>query len=357
MNMEREAVTGAIGTLRDLPGLIVDVVATEGPPPARPDMILEVRSRSGRTTYLAEARTSVRSSTIGAVLDNLERLRGTSGHHPLLLANYVAPSAAERLLSEGFEFADAAGNIYLNSPAAYVLVRGNRPERVPMSTEFTPADLQLMFAFLARSDLTRATYREMAASSGLSLGKISGTVKKLEAAGYLGRDRTGALFLADPRRMLERWEFGYLERLRPTLNPTGYRPLGPAGFRHVIQAAADIPGVLLGGEHAAARLTGTLHPSTLTLHVPAGEAKDVAARLKLARSAEEPTVTLLNRFGPSAGSESQELDRFPSEPTGQRETGIANPILVRAELLATGDDRLLEVAARLKGDAEDEMRS
>lgn len=355
VNMTPEA-TAAIDTLRNLPGLDVRAWPGEGSAPSRPDLRLEIRSISGMSTYVAEARRSVTSATAGAALDRLAQLRAASGDPPLLLATYVSPAAADRLMAAGFEFADAAGNAYLNGPAAYVLALGNRPERPPASTEFTPADLRLMFALLARPGLTQATYREVAAFTHLSLGKISGTVKKLEAAGYLSRTRDGALLLTDAKRTLERWEFGYLERLRPALKPTGYRALGASGLQHVLRAAADMPGVLLGGEHAAARLTGRLHPSTLTLHVPSGEAKAIAAQLKLARSTEGPTVFLLDRLSPYGGGNDAEVDRYTGDPSTAHGMGLAHPILVRAELLASGDDRSREVAAHLRERIEDALR-
>ena len=75
--------------------------------------------------------------------------------------------------------------------------------------------------------------------------------------------------------------------------------------------------------------------------IPKGQVKAVAIQLRLLPTKDEPEITLLERFVPPAQFEDPcALDRFQ----GESRWNLADPILVRAELLAHGDSRLREVA-------------
>lgn len=103
----------------------------------------------------------------------------------------------------------------------------------------------------------------------------------------------------------------------------------------VVATTAAMSGILVGGEVAADELTGALSPASVTLHALPGDAKRIAVALRLRPFvAGEPRVVLQDRWMPSLdGSD-----------------GRAHPILVRAELLALGSDRLREVADLLRDD-------
>lgn len=132
--------------------------------------------------------------------------------------------------------------------------------------------------------------------------------------------------------------------LRPRLSPSSWRLPPSVAFDPIAQMARDEAGTLVGGEHAADALTGFLKPATLTLHVPPGTQKRTATRLRLAPAKGESEVILIDRF-------QTQVDAHPDEPTPnmERHAPHAHPILVRAELLAGGSDRLREVADRLLG--------
>jgi len=135
--------------------------------------------------------------------------------------------------------------------------------------------------------------------------------------------------------------------VRPKLAPSGWRLGKNATLEGVLSHAATVPGVLVGGEVAADDLTRHLKPATLTLHVPRGKVKSVAAALRLPPADGDADVTLLERFSPPTRPEaSHALDQFQ----GESRWTLAHPILVRAELLAQGDGRLRRVADRLLDD-------
>ena len=328
-----------LGVLKALPSL---EVTSENPERAR--AFLTVSSCAGSCVYAVHARRGVTTTTLPAVLAELGRDRPSVNRPPLLLSPYLTPAVTERLLAERVEFVDGAGNVFLDSPAAYVLVLGNKPDRTPRPNGLTAADLKLIYALLSRPALRRATQRELGAAAGVSLGKVSATLRQLEAAGHLYRVKSGALHLYEPAHLLGRWEFGYLEQLRPELAPSGWRLGRQATLESTLAQAAGLPGVLVGGEVAADAFTRYLEPAALTLHVPPGGTKSVAVGLRLPPADRDADVILLERFVPPAEPEDPHaLDRFQ----GENPRNLAHPILVRAELLAHGDGRLRKVADRL----------
>jgi hypothetical protein len=335
----------AIAVLKALPGLEVrceeEGVRFDG---ERADAFIDVQSTAGISRYVAEVKTALTTSHLPATLAKIDRYRQRFHLRPLLVAPHLTPGVSRRLLDENVEFVDGAGNVFLDGPAAYVLVLDRKPAREPSASGFTTTDLQLIFAFLARPRLLKASYREISAASGVSLGKISSTVRKLRASNHLRQAKSGALLMRDPEKLLERWESGYLEQLRTKLNPRGWR-LGPdTRLEDVYSRARIIDGVLIGGEFAADALTGHLKPASLTLHVPQGQAQAVAAELRLARASSAPDVTLLDRFVPQHNeSEARPIDETPVRSQDR----LVNQILIRGELLALDDDRLREIAERL----------
>ena len=341
MNVDSEF-QASLDALRALPGLNVTSETSQ-----QGGVLVKLASRMGTCTYITDARRGVTTSTLPAVIEKLERTKKREQRQPLLLSLYLTPAVRERLRAERIEFVDGAGNIFLDSPAAYVLISGHKPEREPHTANLTATDLKLLYALLSRPALRSATYRDLSEKTGVSLGKVSDTLAKLKAAKYLYEGKSGALFLTDAEKLLERWEVGYLEQLRPKLIPSSWRLGKPLAWESVLADAMTRPGVLVGGEVAADELTYYLKPAALTLHVPKGQSRAVAIQLRLLPAKDEPEITLLARFVPPAQVEDPcALDRFQNESRWN----LTDPILVRAELLAHGDSRLREVAGRILDD-------
>ena len=338
VNMSHEF-QASLDVLDTLPGLTVT--------PEENGALVKLTSRSGTCTYITNTQRGVTTSTLPAVMGRLERVRQQAKKPPLLLSPYLTPAVIEKLLTERIEFIDGAGNIFLDSPAAYVLVLGRKPGREPKTTGLTATDLKLLYALLSRPALRNTTYRDLSIKTGVSLGKVSEALVKLKAAEHIYEGKSGALFLRDSEKLLERWEFGYLEQLRPKLIPSYWRLGKPLARERVLADAMTRPGVLVGGEVATDELTHYLKPAALTLHVPKGQIKAVAIQLRLLPAKNEPEITLLERFVPPAQFEDPyALDHFQ----GESRWNLADPILVRAELLAHGDSRLREVAGRILDD-------
>jgi hypothetical protein len=300
-----------------------------------------VKSFFQSTDYHYNIKLTLTNANVGVVINQLKRLQTESNIHPLLLTRYVPEDAIDRLLNENLEFIDAAGNMFLNSPATYILIRGKRLLKHPAATAkaITTTGLKLIYVLLQNPYLLQATYREMAASAGIAASSVVNILSNLEEFLYIQRQRNGGYRLTDYTKLLHRWELGYAERLRPKLF------LGT--FTHSRQSFAELTTnltkeanknhFLIGGELGAAIATDYLRPQKVTLHV-SGNYRPLLVKLRL-KPDPNGEITLLNQFGTSNAWVSAENQNPP----------LASPLLLYAELLMENDDRLRETAERLLG--------
>jgi hypothetical protein len=124
-------------------------------------------------------------------------------------------SQVGQLIAEKVEFIDTAGNMYLNSSAAYILMRGNRLPRAETTAKlaFTPAGLQLLYSLLQNPNTLNAKYRELAEFAGISLGAVSIAIQNLHNSGHLQKSRAGSYQIVSYPKLLSFWEMGYAEKL------------------------------------------------------------------------------------------------------------------------------------------------
>jgi hypothetical protein len=264
----------------------------------------------------------------GVTLLGLPALRVERGE--VLLLPYAGPPLAEALRAAGIEYIDAVGNAWISRTPLYLSIDGRKPAGRPNNGRppLLAGGLKVVFALLSDPAAVALPYRGLAHRAGTSLGTVSNTIAWLREQGHLLSGRDGSIVVVERPRLRERWELGYLEILRKTLVLGQARLAGNAPIEAL--ATRGTVDVLIGGELAAASLTGRLVAARATLHIrePLGPA------LNDLRLVPDPTgpVTLLRRFG--------EADEGPS----YNGAPLAHPLLVRAELLLSGDARVREVA-------------
>lgn len=343
LNAETHLLDVCLDRLRQLPGMRVDVLAEKAiANDPMIDLWLQLSSPMARVEYACEIKPKVSQPTLGSVLDQLHRLKKQADLRPLLISSYLTSSVSDRLIQEGFEFLDAAGNMYLNSPAAYVLIQGKRPYGVPKVAKsiLTITSLKLIYALLVHPGLLEtnhrdSTYRDLAQIAGISLGSVSSAIQNLYDSGYLQRQRRGGYQLDDYSKLLSIWELGYMEKLRPKLFAGTFAMAGHTDFVDIsakLKEKAEKEGYLIGGELGAEIATRYLRPQRATLHV-SGDIRELIVSLRLKPDA-KGEITLLRQFG-------QWNQWRESEQT------LASPLLMRAELLVEHDDRLRETATLL----------
>jgi hypothetical protein len=201
---------------------------------------------------------------------------------------------------------------------------------------FSRKALQLIYVLLRDPTAVRQTYRELAGDAGVALGTVDRTLDDMRKLGFI---KPG-----DPRRLVNkpnlfhRWEFGYLETLRPSLFATRCRLTDLQNVEHLAERVAALPDTMatwVGGELGAAILTGHLQPISATLHTSA-EPKAIMVALRLAPDQNGP-IDIVRAFGRRTA---------PLAP-GNASTPVADPLLIYAELLRDPDQRLRETAAMI----------
>ncbi len=138
---------------------------------------------------------------------------------PLLISYYISPQMAALLKQKEIEYADCAGNLYLNQMPLYIEIGGQKHPPKPPGTDrlFRPAGLKLIYLLLRNHQAINATYRALADDAGIALGAIGDLFSELEKRGNLTIDDSGGRHLNAIEELLQRWQLGYLETLRPKL--------------------------------------------------------------------------------------------------------------------------------------------
>ncbi len=307
-------------------------------PPAKPtagrvraDAVWRLTIGGGRRTYLVEVKRWLTPATLGNVVARLRDL----GKDAILVTDYATPPVAEKLKELDVAFVDAAGNAYLRCPPVFIWVVGRKPaatqQRFRAGRAFQLTGLKLVFALLCRLDLVNAGFREIAEFAGVAHGTVGWVLGDLREMGYLvetGNTRTRVRRLRDPRKLLTQWAEAYARTLYPQLLMGRYQAAEPDWWKKL---DAEKHNVLLGAEPAAAIVTRYLRPGVVTLYVD-----NVPARLMVdyrLRKAEDGNVELRRRFWP--------FDFEWDHPN------LTPPVLIYADLLATGDARCIETAQQL----------
>jgi hypothetical protein len=300
------------------------------------DRPIDIAFGNATTRYLAALRQQVTPATLGATVAALRDLRTRTGMPVLLVTGYVTPPVAQKLREQHQAFADAAGNVHIEAPNLLVYVVGNKPaERTTgrVHKAITPNGIKVLFLLLRGPDLAAAPHRTIAAKAGVALGAIPAIFADLERDGRLLATKKNRRFQAT-KRDLDAWAVAYAQVLRPRTMTAAYTTPDFATWKEWAFTADD---ACWGGEPAAQILVGHLEPEVLTLY-----ARDlprrfiVEHRLTTARPRQGgPHLELRKPFWPDAPA--HDIPTALGAPT-------APPVLVYADLLATGDARCIETA-------------
>jgi hypothetical protein len=291
-------------------------------------------------TYLVEVKRTVTAAGLEHVLQQLERYAHGTKAKPLLLSNYISPNLAERLIRAGVNFADAAGNVYLNWPAKlHIQIQGRKPTQIAeaKSERLTqPSGLRVLYALQTQPPENWGAYRDLARATGVALGSIAIVMRELKAKGYLVQESRDDWRLTQKRRLLDLWVEGFGARLRPNLLIGRYQP-GESNLEQTLQILQNE----LEDKNISWALTGGFAADILTRHFRGEQLSffaqewpsDLIRRLKWLPSDRGP-VTVLRKFSPLVAFN---LETPRSQP-------VAHPLLVYAEIIFQRRERELETA-------------
>lgn len=259
------------------------------------------------------------------------------GTQPILVVgDYIGARSSAAYRQAGIHYLDAAGNAYIEFGDVPIDVRG-RPStnlvepRVPdgAANLFSPRRAQVIFGLLTWPVLLNAPLRVISRTSGVSVGQVQSTMKLLDKTGHLRDDGTHRWRHEDD--LLDHWAAAYPTGLSPTLHIRDF----VGNIDAMVKPGGD-DSLFVSGEAA---MTEALRPTTLTLYT---------ADLN-------PRLAILNRWRTDGPPNIFVRRKFWTQPDAQvvaAQTGQIQsvpPLLVYADLMASGDSRQSEAAAQLRG--------
>lgn len=335
---DAELIDRAARGLRDLGLRVEELGEPREARGVRADAWMRIGKGRDLAGYAVEWKRAVTPATLGATVAQLRDLSTAARRRSLLVTEHVTPPVAARLRAERQQFADAAGNAFLEGPRILVYVVGRKRPNVHGAARgaaaFTTTGLKILFALMCDPELAGAPHRAVAAASGVALGAVPGVLRDLRDAGHLlvaGRARR----LDANKRLLDAWALAYAQRLRPKTLVAAYEAPALADWNHW---ALDPKNARWGGEPAAHVLVRHLKPGVLTLYAEKLPPRLVVERrLALARPGMSAAADLRPRLEVRKPFWGKALRTDPNATT-------VPPVLVYADLLATGEARCLETA-------------
>lgn len=297
------------------------------------DAVVRVTTRASQTCYAVVVKRRLRPAMFATLVAHFESVQARNPDRPLLLVTeYASPQMIDRLVDASVQFIDTSGNAYLTAPGLFIYCRGQERPDVGLGVvgALTAAKLEVLFVLLQDKRWRNADFREVATAAGVSLGTVSNAMRALKARGYVtgGRSRRLAFDAA-----LAAWELHYADLLRPKCLRGRFTcrdyPLTDLPDR-LRDGLADPGAFTVGGELGASLLTGYLRPASAAVYSQV-DAREFTRRLRVV-PAERGEIALYASITPR--------DAMP----GANPRAIADPILIRAELLASGGDRQRAVA-------------
>ena len=288
------------------------------------DGIVQLAHGSKKREFKAEVKLRVNRATIALLKQKMVHTG-----EGLLVTDYVNPELAEMMRNQGIFFIDGAGNAFIDAIPLYIFVKGEKPKTVvkvkPVKRLFKPGGLKLIFALLNNPGLEKAPYREMAKAANVALGTVDFVITELKELGYLIDMAKKGRQLLKTRQLLRRWVETYPENLKPKLVQEKFRTNARNWWKEI--KPADF-GLLWGGEIAAAELTGHLKPERYAVYTDQLPGK----------------IIYKFKFQKDPNGNVEFLTPFWTFRWELAENGFVPPILIYADLMATGDARAIEAA-------------
>jgi hypothetical protein len=288
------------------------------------DGAVRLAQKSRKWEFKAEVKLRVNRATIALLKQKIDR-----AGEGLLVTDYVNPELAEVMRDQGIFFIDAAGNAFIDATPLHIFVKGEKPTEVwkakPVKRVFKPGGLKLIFALLNNPGMEKATYRDLAKAAKVALGTVDFVMTELKELGFLIDMAKKGRQLRKTGQLLRRWVEAYPENLKPKLVQEQFRTNARHWWKDIKPADFDL---FWGGEIAAAELTGHLKPERYTIYTDHLPGK------------------LIYKF------------KFQKDPNGNvefvtpfwtfgwklAEKKVVPPLLIYADLMATGDARAIETA-------------
>jgi len=287
--------------------------------------VIRIEHQGLEWLFIAEAKRRINRAVIGMVAQQFFQY----DEKGLLVVRYVTPQLADQLKELDIPFIDTVGNAYINVPPIFIFVKGNKPteelRQDPLNRAFKVRGLQVLFALLCNPGLEGQPLREIARDADVALGTVQWVLKDLKTMGYLVDMGKRGRKLVRKENLLKRWVTAYPEQLRPKQLIRRFRTEDREWWKNVDLKQYQ---AYWGGEVAASKLTQYLKPEVMTIYT----AHPIAR------------LVLKNRLKRDPNGKIEILNAFWNFEQRNLLYGTVHPILIYADLMATGDSRNIEVA-------------
>lgn len=324
-NIERDVLYKAIDVFRKNTGLAVEIEPYPLHATYKPDAVIRIKWQDLEYFFEAEIRNVITRATLGGAVRHLDLFQKKG----ILIARYITPQIADELEKMDIPFIDAAGNAYINEPPLFIFLKGNKlPQDYPAgppTRAFRPAGLQVVFVLLCNPGLEGAPFRAIAKKAKVALGTVGWVINDLKRLGYIIEMKLKERKLIRKEDLLNRWVTAYPEQLRPKKMIGLYRTDNWDWWKN-----ADIKKFngFWGGEVAAALLTKYLKPQKITIYTNQPMAR----------------FLLKNKIKKDPNGDIEILQVFWGFEENWLNNEVVHPLLIYADLLATGDARNIETA-------------
>jgi hypothetical protein len=321
---EKTVVEKALDVFRKKTRIDVDFLFDKTGTDLYGDGIVRLAHEGKKWEFKAEVKLRVNRATIALLKQKMDR-----AGEGLLVTDYVNPELAEMMRNQGIFFIDVIGNAFIDTPPLYIFVKGEKQNKVlktkPVKRLFKPGGLKLIFALLNNPGMEKATYRDMAKAANVALGTVDFVITELKELGFLIDMEKKGRQLLKTEQLLRRWVEAYPENLKPKLVQEKFRTNAYHWWKDI--KPADF-GLLWGGEIAAAKLTGHLKPEKYTIYTYQLPGK----------------LIYKFKFQKDPNGNVEILTPFWTFGWELAENGFVPPLLIYADLMATGDARAIEAA-------------
>ncbi len=292
------------------------------------DATINIRWEDLDFRFAVEVINHVTPATLGFVKHQIQLYKKKG----ILIAKYITPQMADQLKRMKIPFIDTAGNAYIVEPPLFVFIKGNKlldkqsaeqPKRI-----FRPAGLKVIFVLLCNPGMENEPYREIAQKADVALGTVGLIMNELKMENYLVEMNKKKWKLIQREDLLKRWAAEYPNRLRIKALLGKYRADNTDWWKNT--DLVDYK-ALWGGEIAAKNLTNYIKPQIITIYA-------------------EPPIgrfILKNKLRDDPKGDIEIVEKFWKFSIFQRQNEIVPPLLIYADLLATGDPRNIETAGIL----------
>lgn len=324
--LENDILKNALDTLKMNIDLPIDInLEYSTNDKLRGDALLKIKVDKMDLDYYVEIKTAINKATIGFLLHQ----QGNFPYPQLLVAEYINPNMAEELRKNGIQFIDINGNAYINNFPLYIFIKGNKANEIfkkalPIRA-FQPTGLRMIYALLCDAGLANKPYREIARAAGIALGTVGWVFRGLREVGFLIDMGKRGKRLLNKKDLFDRWCTAYIEKLRPKLMLGTFE--GPGNWWKGYTVNPDY--AQWGGEVAANIITKYLKPQDVIIYLDRNNFKD---------------IILNNRLRKNDNGDIEILERFWVTNNNYEHKNIVHPLLIYADLLATGNQRNIEAA-------------